>query len=206
MTGLLTDEERERISQAITHAERQTSGEIVAVLARESASYLHAPFLWAAIIALLVPWPLIYFTWWPVAWIYILQLAVFAVILALTLPRPVRYWLVPSAVKQQRAYRRAVEQFLVQSLHTTQSRTGVLIYVSIAERYAVILSDTAIDARVERETWQRIVDDLTSSLSQDRACEGFLKAIQRCGELLGTHFPPGARDPNVLPDHLIILD
>ena len=29
-----------------------------------------------------VPWPLIYFTWWPVQWIYIVQLAVFVAVVA----------------------------------------------------------------------------------------------------------------------------
>ena len=38
-----------RISEAIAHAEAKTSGEIVAVVASESDSYLFAPFLWAAL-------------------------------------------------------------------------------------------------------------------------------------------------------------
>lgn len=206
MTNLLSDADRARISAAIQQAEKKTSGEIVAVLSRESDTYLFAPFLWAAVLALIVPWPLIYFTWWPVAWIYLAQLATFAFILATTLPRPVRYGLVPKSVKEQRAYRRAVEQFLVQSLHTTPDRTGVLIYVSVAERYAVILADTAIDAAVERVTWQNIVDALTHHIANGRAGEGFVEAIHRSGEVLAKHFPPQPRDPNVLPDHLIVLD
>ena len=202
----ISEKDRERIGHAIAAAEKRTSGEIVAVLSNESASYLHVSFLWASLIALLVPWPLVYFTWWPVQWIYLTQLGAFLLILLITLPRRVRYALVPASVKRERAHRRAVEQFLVQNLHTTAGRTGVLIYVSVAERFAEIIADTAIDAKVPKGTWQAIVDDLTSEISAGRAGEGFIQAVERSGVLLAEHFPPGTRDPNELPNHLIVID
>jgi putative membrane protein len=202
----ISDKDQQRIGVAITAAERKTSGEIVAVLSGESATYLHVPFLWASLIALIVPWPLVYFTWWPVQWIYLVQLGVFFLILFLTLPRRVRYALVPQSIKRERAHRRAIEQFLVQNLHTTAGRTGVLIYVSVAEKYAEIIADTGIDAKVPRGTWQSIVDDLTSNIARGNAGDGFVHAVERSGELLAEHFPPGSRDPNELPNHLIVID
>jgi putative membrane protein len=204
--AFISDKDRARIGQAIAAAESKTSGEIVAILCGESASYLHVPFLWAALIALIVPWPLIYFTWLAVQWIYILQLAVFALILLLALPRRVRYALVPQTIKRERAHRRAVEQFLVQNLHTTAGRTGVLIYVSVAERYAEIIADTGIDAKVDKGTWQAVIDDLTSNIAAGNVGEGFVHAVDRIGDLLAKHFPPGSSDPNELPNHLIIID
>ncbi len=204
--AFISKNDQERIGVAIAAAEKKTSGEIVAVLSGESASYLHVPFLWAALIALIVPWPLVYFTWWPVQWIYFVQLGAFLLILLLTLPRRVRYALVPSSVKRERAHRRAVEQFLVQNLHTTTGRTGVLIYVSVAERYAEIVADTGIDAKVPKGTWQSIVDELTSNIAASRAGEGFVLAVERSGALLAEHFPPGTHDPNELPNHLIVIE
>ena len=204
--AFISEKDQERISQAIMAAEQRTSGEIVAVLSAESASYFHVPFLWAALLALIVPWPLVYFTWWPVQWIYLVQLAVFFLILAITIPRPIRFALVPPKIKRERAHRRAVEQFLVQNLHTTAGRTGVLIYVSVAERYAEIIADTGIESRVPKETWQDIVDDLTSNISAGKAGDGFVHAVDRSGELLAKHFPPGSRDPDELPNHLIIIN
>jgi putative membrane protein len=204
--AFISDEDAQRIAAAIEAAEKRTSGEIVTVLSGESASYLHVPFLWASLIALIVPWPLVYFTWWPVQWIYLAQLGVFLLVLLLTLPRRIRHLLVPWSVKRERAHRRAVEQFLVQNLHTTGGRTGVLIYVSVAERYAEIIADTGIDKVVPKGTWQAIIDDLTSRLSEGRPGDGFVEAIERVGALLSKHFPPGTRDPNELPNHLIIID
>jgi putative membrane protein len=203
--GLMSEADQERIARAITAAESKTSGEIVAIIAAESSSYLYVPFLWAAILALLVPWPLIYFTWVSVQWIYLIQLGVFVGLLAALMARRVRHALVPPSVKRSRAHRRAVEQFLAQNLHTTTGRTGVLIFVSVAERYAEIIADSAIEARVPKGTWQTIVDDLTRHITSGRASDGFVSAIEAVGSHLAQHFPPGSRDENELTDHLIVL-
>lgn len=204
--SLFTDVEEVHIADAIVAAEQKTSGEIVAVVAGESSTYLYAPFLWASLIALFVPWPLIYFTWWPKAWIYLAQLLTFLFLIAIFLPRPIRYWLVPRSVKHSRAHRRAVEQFIAQDLHTTAGRTGVLIFVSVAERYAEILADTGIEAKVPKGTWQDIVDGLTGEIGAGRPADGFEHAVTEVGEHLARHFPPGSTDPNELPDHLIVLN
>lgn len=203
--ALFTREEEERISAAITAAERKTSGEIVAVVADSSETYLYAPFLWAALVSLLVPWPLIHFTWMKVQYIFLIQLAVFLVLLVVLWPKNVRVALVPRSIRNNHAKRRATEQFLAQNLHTTKGRTGVLIFVSVAERHAEVLADKAIDDRVPAGTWQEIVDTLTSEISQGRATDGFIQAIMAAGDHLARHFPPGAPDPNELPDHLIVL-
>jgi putative membrane protein len=202
---LVSEADRKRIGDAITAAESRTSGEIVAVIAGESASYSHVPFMWAAMVALIVPFPFIFWTWWPIQHIYFLQLAVFAALVVILMYRPIRLALVPASVKTARAHRRAVEQFLVQNLHTTAGRTGVLIFVSVAERFAEIIADAGIHAKVAEGTWQGIVDDLTRRIGDGEAADGFVQAIEAVGRHLAEHFPPGARDPHALADHLIVL-
>lgn len=204
--SLISEADRTRISEAIGAAETHTSGEIVCVIAGESDSYYYAPYMWAALIALLVPWPFVYLTWWPVQWIYALQLAVFLILLVALMPRSVRLWLVPRRVQTMRAHRRAVEQFLVQNLHTTEGRTGVLIFISVAEHYAEILADRGIHAKVPPDTWQAIVDRLTAKIGEGRTVDAFIQAVNEVGGLLAEHFPPGTRDPNELPDHLIVIE
>jgi putative membrane protein len=203
--SLFSANDEKRISEAIRVAEKTTSGEIVAVVATQSDSYLYVPFLVAAMVALLVPWPFIYLTWMQVQWIYLIQLLVFAAIVALTFPAGRRLWFVPASVKRMHAHRRAVEQFLVQNLHTTDGRTGVLIFVSLAERYAEIVADKGIHRKVAEGTWQEIVDQLTTDMSQGKTADGFTQAIAACGKHLAKHFPPGSHDANELPNHLIVL-
>jgi putative membrane protein len=188
-----------------SEAERHTSGEIVAVIAPESSSYLHVPFMWASLVSLAVPFPFIFFTWWPIQHIYALQIAVFAALVLLLMYKPLRLALVPRVIRRRRAHRRAVGQFLAHNLHTTAGRTGVMIFVSVAERYAEILADAGIHERVPQEEWQAIVDVLTWHIGRGEAGEGFVRAIRAVGEHLARHLPPGTRDPDALPNHLIIL-
>jgi putative membrane protein len=202
---LASQDERARIAAAIAAAEAKTSGEIVAVIAPASAGYREFAVLWAALVALAVPWPLIYWTYWNIELIYLIQLVAFAVLVLLAQIEPVRFALVPRAVKQQRAHRRAMEQFLTQNLHTTPGRTGVLIFVSVAERFAEIIADAGINAKIPEGEWTAIIDDLTQHIGRGRSGEGFVRAIAAVGEHLARHFPPGSYDPNALANHLIVL-
>jgi putative membrane protein len=202
---MLTLEDQRRVADAITAAEAKTSGEIVAVIAERSGSHALFALMYAALAALLVPWPLIYLTWWPMQWVFGLQLVVF-LLLAVTLNiGPMSRWIVPPSLQKSWGHRRAVEQFLTQNMHTTRGRTGVMIFVSVAEHYAEIIADTAIYGRVDRAHWQAIVDELVSHLAADRPAEAFLSAIESSGKLLAENFPKGAGLANELPNHLIVL-
>lgn len=203
--SFMSAEEADRISAAITNAERKTSGEIVAVVTDKSSRYQHVPFMWAALLALIIPWPLIHFTWMKVQWIFLIQLLVFLALLAIAWHPAIRLLLVPKSILRANTRRRASEQFLAQNLHTTVGRTGVLIFLSVAEKRVEIIADSGIGAHVDKATWQEIVDDFTADISAGRAVDGFERAIGRIGDLLSRHFPPGVGDPNELPDHLIVL-
>jgi putative membrane protein len=202
---LFSTEDKQRVSEAISEAERKTSGEIVVVVAARSDAYLYVPPLVAALVGLLVPWVLIYFSRLDLVSIYLAQLSVFMVLTALLLPVRVRTALVPARFKRLHAHQRAVEQFLVQNLHTTAGRTGVLIFVSASERYVEILADAAIDARVAPGTWKKVVDDLTAAIGKGKPADGLVAAVAALGEHLARHFPPDSANLNELPDHLIIL-
>jgi putative membrane protein len=201
-----TPEDYAAISAAITRAEEKTCGEIVVVVAIASDGYRSFGILWAALLALAVPMPLIFATKWPVEIIYLLQLAVFFVCIVLFQWEGLRYALVPRAVKRARAHQRAVEQFLVQNMHTTEGRTGVLIYASFAERFAEVIADNGIYKKVPPSTWEDVVGELTNHLASGSTTEGFIRAIERCGKILAKHFPPGMASKNELPNHLIVLD
>ena len=144
----LSTEDHAAVSAAIHEAEKRTSGQIVCVLARASADYAHVPILWASALALLAPWPLIVLTPWSVQRIFLIQLVVFIVAALLFFLTPLRLALVPRAVRRGHAHRAALEQFVVRRVAHTKSRSGVLIFVSLAERYARIIADDGIAAKV----------------------------------------------------------
>ncbi len=194
------------VEKAIGEAEQNTSGEIVAVIAWASGGYYYVPYLWGAIAALIVPWPLIYWTWMPVQEIYLIQLAVFALLAFVLHYQPLRLALVPRSVMRQRAHARAMQQFVAQNIYTTPGHTGVLLFVSAAERYVEVVTDAGIHAKVPDTEWQDIIAKLTNEIGKGNAGEGLVKAIHRIGEHLTAHFPAPAGGRNLLPNHLVILN
>jgi putative membrane protein len=199
-----TPEDYAAVSAAIRKAEAQTSGQIVCVLARSSSEYGYIPILWASALALVTPWPLIYFTPWSVQRIFLLQLVVFLVVGVVLALAPLRFALVPRAVRRARAHRAALEQFVVRGITRTKNRTGVLIFVSLAERYARIIADEGIAAKVHGPEWQAAIDALTAHMRDGRLVEGFTAAVERCGAVLAVHAPPDGA-ANELLDRLYLM-
>jgi putative membrane protein len=202
---MLSQADQDRIAAAIRAAEARTSGEIFCVLALSSSEYRLVPVAWAAVAALIVPAPLIHLTLWPAAAIYLVQLCAFLLV-ALALWRPaLRYRIVPRRAKHDRAHAMAMQQFFAHGLQQTENRTGVLIFASLAERYAEIVADAGIAAKVPKAVWDRAVAALIDGMRRDRADEGFVAAIEQCGAVLAEHFPPGALDRDELPNKLVVL-
>jgi len=195
----------ERVTQAIRAAEARTAGEIFCVIAHASSSYSLVPLTWAALLALIVPLPLIYLTQWPVLTIYLAQLAAFAAISAVLSLPALRYRVVPKAMKHQRAHAEAMRQFLAHGLHLTEARTGVLIFASAAERYAEIIADTGIHAKVGNAVWEQAMAALVAAIKAGRAGDGFIAAVEQCGAVLAQHFPPGAINRDELPNKLVVM-
>lgn len=203
---IISKKDCQRIARAIAAAEKKTSGEIVAVVAHSSDDYRFIPLLWAALLALALPLFAFTLTKAPATTIYAAQLAVFATIAMAILWRPLRLALVPGAIKRARAHARALEQFLSQDLHTTKGRTGVLIFISVAERYVEVIADEGIYKKVPPGIWDDAVAGLTAEIAQGRAGGGLVAAIKTCGGVLAEHFPPDSADKDELPNHLIMLE
>ena len=201
----LSAEERERISSAVRAAEEKTSGEIVCVLARSSAAVTALPVAIAAAIALVLPWLLVAFTAIPVYRILVLQLIAFvAVLLFVGIPR-VQLLLLPRRTQRQMAYRAAMEQFIIRGIASKKDHCGILIFVSLAERYARIIADDGIAAKVHQSAWQAAVDALIAHAREDRIGDGFVAAVEVCGNELAQHFPRRQPKSDELPDRLYLI-
>ncbi len=199
-----TPEDYAAVSAAIRKAEQRTCGQIVCVLAHSSSAYSYIPILWASVVALVTPWPLIYFTPWSVQRIFLLQLVVFIVVGFVLTWMPLRLALVPPVVRRARAHRAALEQFVLRGITRTKNRTGILIFVSLAEHYARIIADEGIAAKVPSSEWQAAIDALTAHMRDGRLVEAFTAAIERCGAVLAEHAPPDG-SANELPDRLYVV-
>lgn len=199
------DQDRARITAAIHAAEQNTSGEFVAVVARQSDHYILLPLLWAAILALLVPGILLLL---PQTLtfdrVYQIQLLVFIVLAVLLLFVPeLHLRFIPDHIKHARASRLAKAQFYLQGVHITRDHSGVLFFVSLAERYVEIVADRGIHEKLGDARWQDIIHIFLEPVRRGEVVDGFVAAISACGEAMRTHYPPDPEAGDELSDGLI---
>jgi len=201
----LSEDERHAVRAAIAAAEMRTAGEIFVVVARVSDDYRLVPILWATLVALAVPLPLIAFTLLAATTIYLIQLGVFILLAVILSLPPLHILAVPRAVQRARAHDRAVEQFLAHGLQMTEARTGALIFVSLAERHVEIVADAGIAAKVPQATWETAVSGLVAEIRAGRLGAGLVATVGAVGAVLAEHFPPLPHNRDELANDVILL-
>ena len=198
-------QDKARITAAIHAAEKNTSGEFVAVVARASDHYLLLPLLWSAILALLVPGACL-LAGASVGWIHLyqIQLLVFIALAVVLLTVPgLHLRFIPRHVKHAHASRLAQAQFYAQGVQLTPHHSGVLFFVSLAERYVEIVADQGIHEKLGEAHWQDIIDKFVAQVGRGKVVDGFVDAIGACGAAMAEHYPPDPTDTNQLSDGLI---
>ena len=204
--AFLTQQEKVEIADAIAKAETTNSGEIVAVLTKASDGYYYIPLMWAALFALLIPATInLFHIELFYGWQYESQLIAFVCMALLFRWRPIKLWLVPKYVQQQRCHRMAMQQFVEQNIHDTEDRTGILFFVSVAEHYVEIIADEGINSVVDKTTWENIVQLFTDKVKNSEVKEGFLQAIDECERILIEHIPAVKDNKNELSNQFVEL-
>jgi len=217
----LTAEDREKVGAAIATAEGSTAGEIVAVATPISDPYHDVALHWALVPLFAV---LAWAAWRPTAlvWWYdflfggwspdptmsqLLTLLMFFAALKFTVAllilkwMPLRLFLTPAATKHRRVRRRAIAIFKAAAEKRTAGKTGILIYLSLAERRAEIIGDEAITSVTTPETWGEAMHALLADVREGRVADGMVAAIEQIGVVLAEHFPRAADDRNEIYPH-----
>jgi putative membrane protein len=201
---MLSEADHTRIEEAVRQAEALTSGEIVVVVARSADPYRTVPLAAALLVSLMAPWPLLWFTDLGTTRILLIQLILALTALAVLLPHGARYALVPHVLRRQRAREAARQAFAANGLSQTRGRTGVLLYVAQAERYAEVIADSAVNAQVEDTVWRAAIEGLVAAARRGALGEGIAGAVAQIGAILSEHLPAGPDNPDELPNRVIL--
>ncbi len=188
----LKPEERERLHAAALSVEQRTSARFALVVVPASDHYALFPLAWAALVALAATGLLALVE--PELDLregFILEAVLFLALFGLFSLRRVRLHLVPRHTKHAAASRLAHREFAVRMVAHGPERTGVLLFVSLGERYVEILADRDIHARVSEGTWDGIVAAFVATMKAGRTVEGLIAAVEACGTVLATHYPRG---------------
>lgn len=96
-------------------------------------------------------------------------------------------WLIPDDQLERAVRIRAEAAFVEEEVFDTRDRTGILVFLALAEHRAVILADAGINRSVPEGTWQAVVDELVAGIKAGRAADAMKEAVARCGEVLVEH-------------------
>ena len=188
----VTDQDRAAVEAAIAAARGRTSASVHCVLAESCGDYELPALALATLLALVAPWPMLWFTTWSAERILLAQAAIFALALAiLSVPR-LRILLTPPAVRRAQAHRAALEHFVLRGVDRSPGRNGVLVFASLRERYARVIADESAAKAIPRADWQKAVDALTGRLAAGEVGAGYAAAVAACADLLAAKFPVDA--------------
>ena len=204
--GVLAEADLRAVHDGLVAAERRTVGEILVVVLERSDRHPEAAWL-AALCALvlgsigLTPW----LPWSVPGWVLLAQLALGALgyASARLLPDFARFF-VSEARAHEVVEEQALQEFHNHGLFRTEGRTGVLLFVSLFERRALVLGDEGIHARVGDEHWTRTTRLVLDGIRSGSLRDGLVAGIASAGAVLAEHFPVAAGDRNELPDRVIV--
>src|SRR5262245_18449333 len=195
----------EALTESVRRVEAQTCAEIVVAVRRHSGSYLGArAIIGAACAATLLAFGL--FTPWPFSLLAIFVEPIVVGILgafgAGYVPALQRWVTLPSE-RRRRVEVHARSTFVERGVGSTTGRTGVLVYVSLLERDACIVTDTGVTTKIPAAEWNRAVGDIEHAARRVKAT-AVAGAIAALGPVLARHLPRAHDDVNELPDEVSV--
>lgn len=208
---LFTTDQKTRIEESVASFEKSTGSELVIHIAKKSDSYFEACWISAAILgttSIIISIFLLYFDLFPIeiGSIEILIGCFIFLIIGFLLPLSIptiRLIFINNVTEQRRVDTNARDVFLHEEVFKTNSRTAVLIYISLLEHKVDVIGDTAIYSKTNDSDWDKIVETITKEIRKNTLFHGIVKAIDASKKLLiEKGFSGNGNQENELPNHL----
>lgn len=220
--SLFSEEQRQRVNEAVADAESKTAAEIVPVVAAASGRYDRAEDIvgiWFSLASVALVW-LVFparemepDSWSATpAWLELVSLLAALVagfVLGAVLGSRVD-WLrrlcTSNAQMRDEVDARARAIFFDQRVHHTASGTGVLIYVSLFEHLATVIGDRTAFEKLGQATLDELCAQLTTRLRQGDATAALCRTVQDAGDRLAAVIPRSEGGTNELPNALVTIE
>lgn len=206
----LSNQSIRSISQLVQEIESKTAAEIVPMIVLRSSVISHVPIILTLLFLLIfIPLEMYYLNWSDFLNLGLGISALLAYVISLYLSRIAWFQRVFTANSDEslQVWNRAEIEFYRQKINQTENRAGVLLFVSIMERKAVLLTDESVHRVLPDNVWSEILREFSTNLRNSAWEDGFVVALKRCGELLSEKFPSkGAKARNELANFLRIKE
>ena len=217
-----TDEQTKQINDAVVEAESHTSAEIVPVVTTASGRYDRPEDivgLWFALLAAAIAWLVVPATraadgsWGGTSPVWQLVAILGAIVVgfavgAVTATRAawLRRLCTPPVQMRDEVHQTARAVFFDRRIQRTAGATGLLLYVSLYERLAVVIADDTVTETLGQDALNEICSELTGKLRSEDMTAAICETLVSAGQRLGEALPRQDNDVNELPDTLVILD
>lgn len=194
---------RKRATETVKAVESRTAAEIVIAVRKTSGNYRGTDLGFGAVLSLLT----LAFLWFSpvefspakmslnVAAVFVLAAFVSSAV------APLRRLLSGKRNLRGNAERHARASFYDQGILRTTGRTGILVFVSIFERAAVLVPDVGVDPAKLGEPYATAEKAIQAAVAR-ADFEAFLRAVESLGPALEKDLPRSADDVNELPDEV----
>ncbi len=201
----LIPESKAAFSAAVRTVEGASSAELVVAVRPRSGSYLHVD-LAVGILAGLATLAVLLYSSWTFDLIWFLADPVVAGALAALVffrsPLLHRAFTRP-AVRRSQVETAARSAFVERRVHSTSGRTGILLYISLLEREAILVVDLAVEALAATDAWRRAVGEIEAAVRHGGASGVEVAArVSELAAVLGPVLERSENDVNELPDEV----
>jgi putative membrane protein len=202
----IDDGRRRAIVAAVREIEQGSAAEVVVTIVPRSAAHWDVALAAALATAFLAQAAAVAFL--PDA--SALQVALDSALLALAaaalvhwLP-PLERLLLPGRVAARRVEAGAESAYCRQGIFRTRRRTGVLVYLSLLERRAVLLPDDEVVRALPPEALSALRGELAALFGEPEPHRALLALLDHLRRLAARHLPAGPDDVDELPDEPVI--
>ena len=192
-----------QLAETIDAAEQKTSAEIVVAVVSRSGSYRDVDLLTGACLAFLGllfivynPWTVHSPVYFPVEVGLLFGVGFFG---SRTIPGW-RRLLTTEGRRQSQVLTAAREQFLESGVGDTRARTGLLVFLALEERHAVVLPDVGVTRAVDPPVWNALAFQLAEISTAESPAERLLQEIAELGPALEQYLPATEDDSDEIPN------
>jgi len=186
-------EDLENIKKAVKNAELKTSGEIVPYAMEKCDGYGYTYWRSGLFLGILSGLAMIILNFTsPDLLVINNSLYFFIILLGFTIAGYIAPIFIPAykrilagqAAMNNIVGLKAKEAFLKEEVFKTRDRTGILIFLSLFERIAVVIGDEGINSKVNQSDWDEVIKTIVNGIKSKNNGSAIVKAIELCGNLL----------------------
>jgi putative membrane protein len=200
----LTGESKVAFSEAVRLVEAASSAELVVAVRQRSGSYIHVNLTVGILVGLAALAFLLFSPWsHELIWFLVDPVVAGAVAGLVFLRSPLLTRIFTRrAARRGRVEMAARSVFVERRVHSTSGRTGILLYLSLLEREAVLVVDLAVEALAATDAWRAAVSEIESAMRGGASGLEVAAKVSGLAAVLAPALPRSEYDVDELPNEV----